>query len=84
MNVATQLKYQELQEIAAASRERAIQDKTARMPLPHRVEHLRKRLRQAQEETGKRMQQCEITETEIDKLQSRLRVEQEAVEESSS
>ncbi len=62
---------------AEAGKQQALKAKAAALPPHHRVEHLRKRLRQAEEELARRSARVETTELEIDRLQARLRVEVE-------
>ncbi len=63
---------------AEGNKEAALRERTAALPPHQRVEHLRKRVRTAQEELNRRRRQVEDTEVEIDKLQSRLKLEVES------
>ena len=66
-----------LLEQAETSKQQALKAKADAMPPNQRVEHLRYRLRQAEEELVRRNNTVESTEIEIDGLQARLKIEVE-------
>ena len=81
---ATKAGDDEFRRLAEANLEAALRQKAAAMPPAQRVEHLRKRLRAAEEELARRSRQVDATEAEIDILQSRHKQEVESRDDFSS
>jgi hypothetical protein len=76
--LARQAQDDEFLKLAQANMEAAMREKANALPPTQRVDHLRKRLRLAEEELGNRAHTVEMTEIEIDKLQARLKLEVES------